>query len=132
MRKLLRPTNSEVEEAIRVLILHMGDDPEREELRDTPRRVREALKELSEPHEFNMTTFDSHGYNDLVIVRNIPLYSLCEHHMSPWMGLCTIGYIPADSSSLLHDGKILGLSKLARTVNKHQAGLTTQERVTHG
>ena len=137
---LLRPTNSEVEEAIRILILHMGDDPERSELIATPRRVREALKELSKPHEFEMTTFESHGYNDLVIVRDIPLYSLCEHHFMVWEGSCTIGYIPAlnwNKAALVgntfvgREGRILGLSKLARTVARMQAGLTTQERVTH-
>src|SRR5690349_3678311 len=81
--------------AIRELITYLGDDPDREELLDTPRRVIDFYDELRNgPETFTATTFPSHGYGDLVVVRDIPLYSLCEHHMLPWSGKATVGYIP--------------------------------------
>jgi GTP cyclohydrolase IA len=111
-------------DAVRELISYLGDDPERDELRDTPRRVVDFYDELrTGPDPFTATTFPSHGFGDLVVVRDIPLFSLCEHHMLPWFGRATVGYIP--------NGRLLGLSKLPRIVYEIQSHLTTQESVTH-
>lgn len=110
--------------AVRELITYLGEDPDRDELRDTPRRVVDFYDELRNgPELFTATTFPSHGFGDLVVVRDIPLFSLCEHHILPWFGRATVGYIP--------NGRLLGLSKLPRIVYEIQSRLTTQERVTH-
>src|SRR6478672_4202174 len=91
------------------LLRALGKDPATEHLSDTPRRVAESLTELITPREFDLTTFpNDEGYDELVLARDIPVQSLCEHHMLPFHGIAHIGYLPGD--------RILGLSKLARIV----------------
>lgn len=103
-------------------IISLLDDPNREGLRDTPKRYEAFLNEFLSPEDFTPTVFDSEGYNEMVIQRNIPFYSLCEHHLLPFFGMATIAYIP--------DKKIIGLSKLARTVEHFSRRFQNQERIT--
>jgi GTP cyclohydrolase I len=94
-----------------------------EDMLETPRRLVQAYAELLSPEPFEMTTFpNSEGYDELVLVRDIPVRSLCEHHMLPFVGVAHIGYLPAD--------RIVGLSKLARTVDHYSRRVQTQERLT--
>ena len=94
-----------------------------EHLAETPRRVAEAFAELLTPEPFDLTTFpNDEGYDELVLVRDIPFRSLCEHHLLPFHGVAHVGYLPAE--------RILGLSKLARVVDRFAADLQTQERLT--
>jgi len=111
------------EQAIYELLVALGRDPRSEHLAETPRRVVEAYAELLSPEPFDLTTFpnDEH-YDDLVLVRDIPFSSLCEHHLLPFHGVAHVGYLPA--------GRILGLSKLARVVARFAGDLQTQERLT--
>lgn len=123
-----RPSREEAEAAVRTLIAWTGDDPTREGLRDTPRRVASAFEEFyagygQDPAEFLDRTFDDFGsYDDIVVVRAIPFYSHCEHHMVPFVGKAHVAYYPGD--------KIVGLSKLARVVDVFARRLQTQERLT--
>jgi GTP cyclohydrolase I len=123
-----RPSLKEVEEAVRTLIAWAGDDPEREGLRDTPMRVAKAYRELfsgyeQDPREVLERTFkEVGGYDDIVLVRDIPFHSHCEHHMVPFVGKAHIAYLP-------HDG-VVGLSKLARLVDVFARRLQTQENLT--
>jgi GTP cyclohydrolase IA len=111
------------EDAIARLLCALGYDPRNEHLRETPRRVAAALSELLTPVPFTMTTFpNDEGYDELVVVRDIPFRSLCEHHLLPFMGVAHVGYLPGD--------RILGLSKLARVVEHFAWGLQVQERLT--
>jgi GTP cyclohydrolase I len=110
-------------EAIKQLLLDIGEDPSREGLVETPKRVMKFYKEFLNPEPFNFTVFDSEGYDEMIIQKKIPFFSLCEHHMAPFFGYATIGYIP--------NGKIVGLSKLARTVDLYSRRLQNQERITH-
>jgi GTP cyclohydrolase IA len=111
------------EEAVRALLLALGQDPASPHLVDTPRRVAAAYAELLTPREFSLTTFpNDEGYDELVIARGIPLHSLCEHHLLPFTGVAYVGYLPGD--------RILGLSKLARVVELFARGLQVQERLT--
>ncbi len=101
------------EKAVRELLLALGEDPEREGLRDTPARVARAFKENFEglwqrPQDVLTTTFDI-GHEELVIIRDIEVFSHCEHHLTPFHGVAHVGYIPS--------GKITGLSKVARLVD---------------
>lgn len=109
--------------AVRCLLRFLGRDPDDEHVKDTPRRVLALYRELLDQGqvEINGTTFASEA-DDLVVVKDIPLHSLCEHHMLPYSGVAHIGYIP--------NGRVLGLSKFARTVAKVASGLTVQETVT--
>lgn len=109
--------------AVSDLLVALGRDPSSEHLAETPRRVAEAFAELLTPEPFDLTTFpnDEH-YDELVLVREIPFRSLCEHHLLPFHGLAHVGYLPAQ--------RILGLSKLARVVEHFAADLQTQERLT--
>ena len=114
--------------AVRELLLAIGEDPEREGLRDTPYRVAKAYAELTaglhqRPDEVLTTTFDL-GHDEMVLVRDIELWSMCEHHLVPFTGVAHVGYIPADS------GKITGLSKLARLVDVYAKRPQVQERLT--
>ncbi len=111
------------ERAVRDLLLALGRDPSSPHLADTPRRVAESLTEMLTPREFDLTTFpnDEH-YDELVLARSIPVYSLCEHHMLPFTGVAHVGYLPGD--------RILGLSKLARVVELFARDLQVQERLT--
>jgi GTP cyclohydrolase IA len=111
------------ERAVRDLLVALGRDHESDHLRDTPRRVVGALAELLTPESFDLTTFanDEH-YDELVVARDIPFQSLCEHHLLPFHGVAHVGYVPAD--------RILGLSKLARVVQLFARDLQVQERLT--
>ena len=123
-----QPTRAEVEDAVRVLIAWVGDNPDRAGVRDTPKRVAAALEELYEgyrldPAEVLGRTFEEDGgYDDMVLVRDIPFYSHCEHHMMPVTGRAHIAYYPSD--------KVAGLSKFARVVDIFARRLQTQERMT--
>lgn len=111
------------ERAVRDLLLALGRDPSSPHLADTPRRVAESFTEMLTPREFDLTTFpnDEH-YDELVLARNIPVQSLCEHHMLPFTGVAHVGYLPGE--------RILGLSKLARVVELFARDLQVQERLT--
>ena len=116
------------EKAVRELLLSIGEDPDRDGLRDTPARVARAFKEnfaglWQSPEEVLSTTFDI-GHSELVIVRDIELFSHCEHHLTPFHGVAHIGYIPGD------DGRITGISKLARLVDLYAKRPQVQERLT--
>ncbi len=109
--------------AVSDLLIALGRDPSTEHLVETPRRVAETFAELLTPEPFDLTTFpNDEGYDELVLVRDIPFRSLCEHHLLPFHGIAHVGYLPAD--------RILGLSKLARVVDRFAADLQTQERLT--
>ncbi|MCQ9180689.1 GTP cyclohydrolase I FolE [Streptomyces sp. IBSBF 2953] len=116
------------ENAVRELLIAVGEDPEREGLRETPARVARAYRELlagltQSPEDVLTTTFDL-GHDEMVLVKDIEIVSLCEHHMLPFHGVAHVGYIPAES------GKITGLSKLARLVEVFARRLQVQERLT--
>jgi GTP cyclohydrolase I len=112
------------ERAAADLLTALGLDLGDENLADTPRRMAQSLLELTSPSEFELTTFpNDEGYDELVLVRDIPLQSLCEHHMLPFVGHAHVGYLPA--------ARILGLSKFARMVDFHARRPQTQERLTH-
>lgn len=123
-----RPTQAEVEAAVRVLLRWTGDDPDREGLIDTPKRVAKAYREMfsgyaQDPFEELGRTFEEvAGYDDLVLIRDIPFHSHCEHHMVPIIGKAHVGYLP--------DGKVVGLSKIARVVDIFAHRLQTQEAMT--
>jgi GTP cyclohydrolase I len=114
------------EKAVLELLLALGEDPEREGLKETPARVARALKENFEglwqkPEDVLTTTFDI-GHEELVIIRDIEVFSHCEHHLTPFHGVAHIGYIPS--------GKITGLSKVARLVDLFARRPQVQERLT--
>ncbi|MFI5678567.1 GTP cyclohydrolase I FolE [Streptomyces cellulosae] len=116
------------ENAVRELLIAVGEDPDREGLRETPGRVARAYRELlagqtQEPEDVLTTTFDL-GHDEMILVKDIEIVSLCEHHMLPFHGVAHVGYIPAES------GKITGLSKLARLVEVFARRLQVQERLT--
>ncbi|MFF9174560.1 GTP cyclohydrolase I FolE [Streptomyces sp. NPDC014793] len=116
------------ENAVRELLIAVGEDPDREGLKDTPARVARAYRELlaglwQEPEDVLTTTFDL-GHDEMVLVRDIEIVSLCEHHLLPFHGVAHVGYIPAET------GKITGLSKLARLVEVFARRPQVQERLT--
>ena len=123
-----RPTREEAEAAIRTLIRFAGDDPTREGLRDTPKRVAEAYSEFfagytQDPVEVLSRTFEEvHGYDDLVMLRDIRLESHCEHHMLPIIGVAHVAYLPRD--------RVVGISKIARVIEIFAKRLQTQEALT--
>ncbi|MFD7660191.1 GTP cyclohydrolase I FolE [Actinosynnema sp. NPDC059797] len=109
--------------AVADLLAALGRDPASEHLADTPERVAQAYAELLTPREFDLTTFpNDEGYDELVLVRGIPVQSLCEHHLLPFHGVAHVGYLPG--------ARILGLSKLARVVELFARDLQVQERLT--
>ncbi len=111
------------EDAARQLLLALGADLHEEGLRDTPRRMAGSLAELLTPVPFEATTFPNDGgYDELVLVRDVPFHSLCMHHLLPFQGVAHIGYVP--------DERIIGLSKLARVVEHFSRDLQVQERLT--
>ena len=117
-----------VEKAVRQILIAIGEDPNREGLRDTPARVARAYRELfvglhQTAADVLQTTFDA-GHDELVIVKDIPFYSICEHHLVPFHGQAHVGYIPNAS------GRITGLSKLARLVDVFARRPQVQERLT--
>lgn len=111
-----------IEHHIREVLRLIGEDPDREGLRDTPKRFAKWLKEMTSYEEFNFTTFEGENYDSMVIIRDIPFTSMCEHHMAPFYGKAIIGYIP--------DKKIVGLSKLPRALHQFSRRLQNQERIT--
>ncbi|GAA2298654.1 GTP cyclohydrolase I FolE [Streptomyces hawaiiensis] len=116
------------ENAVRELLIAVGEDPDREGLRETPARVARAYRELlaglrQEPEDVLTTTFDL-GHDEMVLVKDIEIVSLCEHHLLPFHGVAHVGYIPAET------GKITGLSKLARLVEVFARRPQVQERLT--
>ena len=113
------------ESAATLLLEALGVDLSVPDLAETPRRMAHALLELTEAPPFELTTFANHeGHDELVLVRDIPVQSLCEHHLLPFTGVAHVGYLPAAS--------ILGLSKFARMVDFHARRPQTQERLTRG
>ncbi len=105
------------------LLVALGMDLEDPVVADTPRRMAHALLEMTTPREFELTTFPNEGaHGELVVVEDIPVRSLCEHHMLPFTGVAHVGYLPGD--------RILGLSKFARLVELHASRPQTQERLT--
>ena len=117
----------ELETLARQTLVALGEDPEREGLVDTPRRVAESLIYLTEgydadPRQVVGSALYAHEGDDLVTVRDIPFYTLCEHHVLPFFGRCHIGYLPS--------GKVIGLSKLPRLVDVFAHRLQLQERLT--
>ncbi len=119
--------HEKVESLVRDLLIEIGEDPDREGLVQTPRRMAESLEYLTsgyhgDPIEMIHGAIFSQEANNMIIARDIELYSLCEHHMLPFFGRCHIGYIPR--------GKVIGISKLARLVDLHARRLQIQERLT--
>jgi GTP cyclohydrolase I len=117
-----------VEDAVREILYAIGEDPERDGLKETPGRVGRAFREMfgglyKRPEDVLTTTFDI-GHDEMVLVRDIELFSTCEHHLVPFHGVAHIGYIPSK------DGKITGLSKLARLVDVYARRPQVQERLT--
>jgi len=114
---------SAAESAVAALLRALGRDPAEPHLAETPRRVADAFAELLTARPFDLTTFaNDEGYNELVIARDIPVQSLCEHHLLPFAGVAHIGYLPGE--------RILGLSKLARVLDLFARDLQVQERLT--
>ncbi len=121
-------SDKEAEEAFVKILKYVGEDPGREGLLETPKRVRKAFKEYfkgyqEDPYKILSKTFgDVDGYNDIVIQKNISVQSHCEHHMAPIIGIAHVAYIPNE--------RVVGLSKLARVVEAFSKRLQTQERLT--
>jgi GTP cyclohydrolase I len=123
-----RPTRQQAEEAIRTLLLWAGDDPAREGLQDTPARVARAYREWfcgyeEDPNELLARSFEeTDGYDEMVVLRDIRLESTCEHHMAPILGRVHVAYLP--------NGRVVGISKLARVVEAYAKRLQIQEKMT--
>ncbi len=123
-----RPSREEVEAAVRTLVRWTGDDPERDGLRDTPKRVTKAFEEYfrgynEDPEQILSTTFEeTEGYDEMIVLRGIRFESHCEHHMAPIIGRAWIAYIPS--------GRVVGISKLARIVEVYAKRLQIQEKMT--
>jgi GTP cyclohydrolase IA len=123
-----RPTREQAEAAVRTLIAYAGDDPSREGLLDTPRRVTSAYAEMFGGYReravdvLERTFSETGGYDDLVLVRDIPFHSHCEHHMMPFFGTAHVAYMPVE--------RVVGLSKLARLIDVYALRLQTQEHLT--
>ena len=121
-------SQAQAEDAIRLLLRWAGDNPEREGLLDTPKRVAKAYKEwfggyVMKPEDYLKRTFEEvEGYDEMVILRGIEFESHCEHHMAPIIGVAHVGYIP--------DGRVVGISKLARVVEAYAKRLQVQEKMT--
>jgi GTP cyclohydrolase I len=110
------------EDNFRSILTYLGEDITREGLKDTPKRYIKFLEEFLKPQEFNFTTFNAEGTDEMIVQTNIPFYSLCEHHIAPFFGYANVAYIP--------DKKIVGLSKLARAVDLYANRFQNQERIT--
>lgn len=123
-----RPTEAEAQDYVRALLRYIGDDPDREGLVDTPRRVLGAMGEHFRGYEqdamdhLQRTFTEVEGYDELVLVSDIEVYSHCEHHMVPFVGKAHVAYIP--------NGRVVGLSKLARVVDTYAKRLQVQEKLT--
>ena len=118
----------ELAETVAALLEQLGENPDREGLIDTPTRVAESLRHLTEGYASDPATivgdalFALDGYDDMVVVKDIAFFSLCEHHLLPFFGRAHIGYVP--------DGRVVGLSKLPRLVDAYSRRLQVQERMT--
>jgi len=127
-RKPTRPSRKKAEEAISTLLLWAGEDPQREGLVDTPKRVAKAYEDWfsgykDDPVRFLKRTFEEvDGYDEMIVLRNIGFESHCEHHMAPIIGKAHIGYLP--------DTKVVGISKLARVVEAFARRFQVQEKMT--
>jgi GTP cyclohydrolase I len=125
---LSRPSREEAEQAVRTLLLWVGEDPTREGLHGTPRRVARAFEDWcsgynEDPVEFLRRTFEEvDGYDEMIVLRDIPFESHCEHHIAPIIGKAHVGYLP--------DHKVVGISKLARVVDAFARRLQVQESMT--
>ncbi|HZV85584.1 MAG TPA: GTP cyclohydrolase I FolE [Brevundimonas sp.] len=125
---VIRPSREEALKAVRTLLAWAGDNPDREGLRDTPKRVVDAYSEWFEGYgadpaiELSRTFEDVQGYDDMVLLRDIEIESHCEHHMAPFLGKAYVAYIPTE--------KVVGISKLARVVEIFARRLQTQETLT--
>jgi GTP cyclohydrolase I len=123
-----RPTQEDAEAAIRTLLLWAGDDPHREGLLDTPKRVAKAYREWfcgyeDDPVELLARSFEEvEGYDEMVVLRDIRVESVCEHHMAPILGRAHVAYLPS--------GRVVGISKLARVVDAYAKRLQIQEKMT--
>ena len=119
-------SQEKIAKLIKELLEEIGEDPTREGLRDTPKRVARSFSKLYEGYEADpgklITAFDNEGYNEMLIAKDIDFYSMCEHHMLPFFGKAYVGYIPND--------KIIGLSKMPRIVEMYSRRLQNQERLT--
>jgi len=104
------------------ILSKLGEDITREGLIETPKRYIKFMREFLEPKDFNFTTFDAEGTDEMILQTNIPFYSLCEHHTAPFFGVAHVAYIP--------DKRIVGLSKLARVVDLYANRFQNQERIT--
>lgn len=128
VRERTEEERARAKEAVRELITWIGDDPDREGLKDTPRRVVDAFLEYFQgyeqcPEEYLTRTFEQvGGYDEIVLLREIPFHSHCEHHMAPIIGKAHVAYLPRD--------KVVGISKLARVVHAYAKRLQVQERLT--
>ena len=128
LSSFVKPTREQALEAVRTLLAWAGDDPDREGLSETPRRVIEAFEEWfsgygEDPNALLARTFeDVEGYDDIVMLRDIEVESHCEHHMAPFIGKACVAYVPTD--------RVVGLSKLARVVEVYARRLQTQEALT--
>jgi GTP cyclohydrolase I len=128
LQPVIRPTREEAMEAVRTLIAWAGDDPRREGVLDTPKRVVDAYEEWFSGYdadpakELNRTFEDVQGYDDIVMLRDIEVESHCEHHMAPFLGKAYVAYMPTN--------KVVGISKLARVVEIFSRRLQTQETLT--
>ena len=126
--RIERPSREEAEDAVRTLIAWAGDNPDREGLKDTPRRVASAYQEFFNGYEecpvdaLSRTFDDVGGYDDIVMLRDIDVYSHCEHHMVPFIGRAHVAYLP--------DEAVVGISKIARVVEIFARRLQTQETMT--
>lgn len=127
-RALVRPTRAEAEEAVRTLLRWAGDDPDRDGLHETPGRVVRAYEEYfrgydEDPEEILRKTFEEiEGYDEMIVLRKIRFESHCEHHLAPITGHAWVGYIP--------NGRVVGISKLARVVDAYAKRLQIQEKMT--
>lgn len=123
-----KPTQAEAENAVRTLLLWAGDDPDREGLLDTPKRVAKAYTEFFKGYEEDAKTIlsrtfeESEGYDEIITLKDVPFESHCEHHMVPFTGKVHIGYLP--------NKRVVGISKLARIVDVYAKRLQIQEKLT--
>jgi len=128
MDQAVRPTRQDVEAAVRTILRWTGDDPDRDGLRDTPKRVTKAFEEYfrgynEDPEQILSTTFEeTEGYDEMIVLRGIRFESHCEHHMAPIIGRAWVAYIP--------NGRVVGISKLARVVEVYAKRLQIQEKMT--
>jgi GTP cyclohydrolase I len=120
---VLRTRNARLEGVVESLLELLGlDVEENPHLAGTPRRVAQMFRELTTPLEFNFTTFENKDIDNMIVIKDMPFYSLCAHHMLPFFGKAHVAYIP--------DGKLAGLSKFARTLKHFTRGLNVQEEMT--